>query len=84
MENHSRLFDQLTDQQLINYAKHHQVKFNRAWNVVMTSHYKTGRYIDASVDMDREYGALGTIGKYIYSNRSAATYNEYLSLNIGI
>jgi hypothetical protein len=84
MENHDRLFNQLTDEQLISCARRHQVKFNKAWNVVMSSHYRTGRYIDASVDMDREYGALGTIGKYIYNNRSAATYNEYLSLNSGI
>lgn len=71
MSDHIRLFDQLTDDQLLNVAQHHLDKFNRSWKVVMSSHYKTGRYIDAHDTMDREYDVLGKIHHYIYNNRPA-------------
>lgn len=74
---HDRLFDQLTNDQLISVAKHHQAKFNDAWKIVMSSHYKTGRYIDAEDTMNREYEVLGKIHRYIYNNRPAQLAEQF-------
>jgi hypothetical protein len=75
--NHTILFDQLTDDQLISVAKHHLAKFNAAWKVCMSSHYSTGRYIDSNDTMSREYEVLGKIQRYIYDNRPAQLADRF-------
>jgi hypothetical protein len=69
--------DQLTDDQLINVTKHHAQKFDRAWMVCMSSHYRSGRYIDAHDTMEREYDVLGQLHEYVYSNRPAAVHDRF-------
>ena len=71
------LFDRLTDDQLIAVTEHHLEKFNRAWQTVMASHPKSGRYIDAHDSMDREYAVLGQLQRYIYSHRPAALHDRF-------
>lgn len=78
------MFDHLTDDELLQVAKHHQAKFDAAWRVVMATHYRSGRYIDSHDTMEREYIVLGTIGRYIYANRDNSLYKDYLKLNTGI
>jgi hypothetical protein len=75
-----RLFDQLSDDELIGVAQHHVDKFNRAWKIVMANHYKSGRYIDAEDTMNREYGVLGLIEDYIRNNRPAKLHDQYQKL----
>lgn len=77
------LFDRLNDTELLSVARHHQDKFNRAWSVVMRTHYRTGQHIDAHDTMEREYKVLGQIGQYIYNSRPHTVYKEWLQLNVG-
>jgi hypothetical protein len=71
------LFDRMTDDQLISCAERQLEKFNRAWVLVMRTHYKSGAHIDASAAMDRAYKALGELQRYIYSNRPAAVHDRF-------
>lgn len=74
------LFDRLTDEQLLSVTKHHVEKFNAAWQTVMATHHKTGRHIDASDTMDREYRVLGQLDRYIFNNRPAALHNRFVEV----
>lgn len=78
------LFDRLSDAELLSVAKHHQDRFDRAWQTVMTSHHRSGRYIDASDTMDRHYNVLGQIARYIRDHRPASLYSDFTVLNIGL
>lgn len=75
-ESSLRLFAFLTDDQLINVAMHHKEKFNRAWTICMKHHYRTGVYIDAEDNMNREHEVLGQLTGYAYSNRSGSVYDR--------
>lgn len=72
------LFDQLTDDQLISITQHHLQKFNEAWRICMSSHYKTGRYIDAHDTMEHEYAVLGQLHRYVYNHRPAAVHDRFV------
>jgi hypothetical protein len=75
-----RLFDRLTDDQLVDVAQHHVDKFNRAWEVVMANHYKTGRHIDAKYQMDRESELIDVIGQYISNHRPNQLHDRFVSI----
>lgn len=77
MEQSRRLFDCLSDDQLIKLAQSHLDKFNNQWRIVMSSHYTSGRHIDAQVSMDEEYATLGAIHNYIYDSRPAALWERF-------
>ena len=75
-ESSLRLFAFLADDQLVSVAMHHKEKFDRAWKICMTHHYRTGAYIDAEDNMDREREVLGQLIRYAYSNRSGSLYDR--------
>jgi hypothetical protein len=63
------LFDQLTNEQLISATRHHAAKFDAAWAVCMSTHYRSGRHIDAQDTMERQYRILGQLVDYTYGHR---------------
>jgi hypothetical protein len=63
------LFDQLTDEQLVSVTRHHAEKFDDAWAVCMSTHYRSGRHIDAQDTMERQYRILGQLVDYTYGHR---------------
>lgn len=74
-------YDQLEDSQILQTAKLHIERFNQAWLVVMNNHYKSGVYIDAELEMNRQYEIVGRLERYIYSFRPSTLYDAFKALN---
>jgi len=72
------LFDQLTDQQLVDVTRHHAAKFDAAWIVCMSAHHRSGRYIDAHDTMERQYKILGQLVDYTYNRRSHTVWDAVI------
>lgn len=75
-------YDNLDNCALLDIAKLHLAKFNQAWLVVMHSHYKSGIYINAEIEMDNQYSIIGKLERYIYSSRPSTVYDTFKALNI--
>lgn len=73
-------YDQLEDSQILQTAKLHTEKFNQAWRVVMANHYLSGIYIDAEVEMNKQYSIIGRLERYIYNFRPSALHDAFLAL----
>jgi hypothetical protein len=71
------LFDLLSDDELISVAEHHRDKFNRAWTTCMSSHPRTGKYIDAHDTMEREYSVLGQLHQYTFNHRPSPVHDRF-------
>ena len=74
-------YDNLDNSALLDIARLHLAKFNQAWLVVMSNHYKSGVYIDAELEMSRQYEIIGRLERYIYSFRPSTLYNSFKALN---
>ena len=74
-------YDNLDNSALIDIARLHLAKFNQAWTVVMNNHYRSGVYIDAELEMNRQYEIIGRLERYIYSSRASAVYDSFKVLN---
>jgi hypothetical protein len=74
-------YDNLDNSALLDVARLHLAKFNQAWLVVMTNHYKSGIYIDAKVKMERQYEIIGELERYIYNSRPSTLYDSFKALD---
>lgn len=74
-------YDNLDNSALIDIARLHLVKFNQAWLVVMNNHYRSGIYINAEAEMNRQYEIIGSLERYIYSFRPSTLYDTFKTLN---
>ena len=74
-------YDNLDNSALIDVARLHLAKFNQAWLVVMNNHYRSGIYIEAEAEMDRQYEIIGRLERYIYSSRPSTVYDSFKVLN---
>ena len=74
-------YDNLDNSALIDIARLHLAKFNQAWLVVMNNHYRSGIYIDAEVEMNRQYEIIGRLERYICNSRPSTLYDTFKALN---
>lgn len=78
------LLDRYSDEQILAMALRHRAKFDDAWKVCMTTHFRSGRYIDAHDRMERAFLAMGQLRSYVYNNRPHTFYDRFLAeLNYG-
>ena len=74
-------YDNLDNSALIDLARLHLAKFNQAWLVVMNSHYKSGLYINAEIEMNNQYSIIGKLERYICNFRPSTLYDTFKALN---